>query len=92
MGIHRQLVSMLKTHYPNVAATLLPLWCRSGTSDHDLVYPHGTSDYILVYEESKLWSVRRKMAKWYSKLWFTDDYSTSGGKISDAIKSPPVSS
>ena len=31
-----------------------------------------------------------RMGKWYSKLWITDEYSTSGVKISEAIKPPPV--
>ena len=84
MGIRQQLVCKLKTRYPNVPATLLPVWCRSGTSDRDLIYCDD--------EERKLSKIQRKMAKWYSKLWFTDEYSTSGVKISDAIKSPPVSS
>jgi len=35
----------------------------------------------------KVWT---RMGKWYSKLWITNEYSTSGVKISDAIKPPPV--
>ena len=84
LGVRCRFVRKLKTHYPNVPATLLPLWCKSGTSDHDLVYPDRDD------EQSKLSKVRKKMAKWYSKLLFTDDYSTSGVKIYDAIKQPPV--
>ena len=34
--------------------------------------------------------VLTRMGKWYSRLWITDEYSTSGVKISDAIKPSPV--
>ena len=65
-------------NYPNVPATLLPKWCKKGTDNGNLVY----------YPERH--KIRRRMGKWYSKFWITDEYSTSGVKISDAIKPPLV--
>ena len=72
------MIKQSKTHYPNVPVTLLPRWCKRGTSDSLLVHNA---------EHAK---VRKKMAKWYSKLWVTDEYKTSGESVSDAIKLPPV--
>ena len=59
-------------------ATLLPEWCKRGTDDHKLVY--SPKDHKL----------QTRMGRWYSKFWITDEYSTSGVKISDAMKPPPV--
>ena len=79
LGIrHRFVIKESKGNYPNVPATLLPEWCKIGTDDDSLVHdPKGKK-------------VQTRLAKWYSKLWITDEYSTSGMKISDAIKTPPV--
>jgi len=79
LGIrHRFVIKESEENYPNVPATLLPEWCKIWANDYFLVhYP----------ENHKIWT---RMGKWYSKLWITDEYSTSGVKISDAIKQPPV--
>ena len=72
------------THYPNVPLTLLPQWCKGGASDYQL------ADNRDRYDKGRLPKFRRSIAKWYSKLWITDEYSTSGEKIADAIKPPSV--
>jgi len=79
LGIrHRFVTKDSKDNYPNVPATLLPEWCKKGTDDFGLVY--FPEDY----------KVRTRMGKWYSRLWITDEYSTSGVKMSEAIKPPLV--
>ena len=71
-------------HYPNVPVTLLPQWCKGSTEDGCWVNPQNR-------KPRKRDRFRKWIAKWYSKLWVTDEYRTSGVKISDAIKPPPVS-
>jgi len=77
LGIHhRFVIKESMDNYPNVPAMLLPEWCEKGTAG-------------LVYNPERH-KVQTWMGKWYSKLWITDEYSTSGEKISDAIKPSPV--
>ena len=79
MGIrHRFVIKQSKKNYPNMPATLLPEWCKKGTDDLSLVH------------RSKYHKVLTRMGKWYSRLWITDEYSTSGVRISDATKPRPV--
>ena len=70
-----------KTHYPNAPVTLLPKWCKRGVED---------CCWVSYTEKKTTTKFRKWIAKWYSKVWFIDDYSTSGANISDAIKPPPV--
>jgi len=84
LGIRHWFAIKPKTHYPNMPVTLLPQWCKGGTSDQDLV------SYPDVYETGRLAKIRKWVAKWYAKLLVADEYSTSGVKITDAIKPPPV--
>ena len=72
------------THYPNMPLTLLPQWCKGGASDYLLAENPDR------YDKGRLPKFQRWIAKWYSKSWITDEYSTSGKTIADAIKPPPV--
>ena len=67
-----------KTHYPNAPVTLLPKWCKGCIEDYYCT------------DDNEMKKFRKWIAKWYSKVWFIDDYSTSGANIYDAIKSLPV--
>ena len=79
LGIrHRFVIKESTDNYPNVPATLLPEWCNIGACNLSLAY------------WPKFYKVQTWMGKWYSKLWITDEYSTSGVKISEAIKPSPV--
>ena len=83
LGIrHRFTIRQSNGNYPNVPVTLLPQWCKGRTCDDDIVYADD--------DEGRSAKVRKCIARWYSKLWITDEYSTSGVKISEAIKPPPV--
>jgi len=80
LGIrHRFVTKESMNIYPNVPATWLPEWCKKGT--------HGDEQLARYPEDYK---VRTRMGNWYSRLWITDEYRTSGVKISDAIKPSPV--
>ena len=74
---HRFVTKESKDNYPNVPATLLPEWCKKGRYDNC-----GRLNGLVYAPERH--KVRTRMGKWYSKLWITDEYSTSGVKISDA--------
>ena len=81
-----------KTHYPNAPVTLLPKWCKGCIEEYYCTDDSETKKTTrfgkwIAKETTKF---RKWIAKWYSKVWFIDDYSTSGANISDAIKSPPV--
>ena len=78
LGIRHRFAVKPKTCYPNVPATLLPEWCKKGVSDKRLV------------KSPDKHKVRRRMGKLYSRFWITDEYRTSGVKISDAIEEPSV--
>jgi len=79
LGIrYRFVIEKSEENFPNAPATLLPKWFKRAIGVNRLVVTPDTH------------KVRTRMGKWYSKLWITDEYSTSGVKISDAIKPPPV--
>ena len=71
---HRFVIKQSKTFYPNVPATLLPQWCKRGATDKEFA------------EDAEFGKAQKRVAKWYSKLFITDEFSTSGRNISDAIK------
>ena len=84
LGIRHRFAIKPKACFPNVPVTLLPQWCKRGIRDSDLARNYHR------YDKGRLPKVQKWIAEWYSKLWITDEYSTSGVKISDAIKPPPV--
>ena len=86
LGCRHRFAIKSKECYPNVPATLLPQCCKRGSTDDILV-----DEAEIESDLGRPAKVRKWIAKWYSKLWITDEYSTSGVNISEAIKPPPVS-
>ena len=86
LGIRHRFVKKESTKsYPNAPMTLLPQWCKKKGVDEEILAADPDE-----YYPGRLGKVRKWIAKQYSKLWITDDYSTSGVRISEAIKPPPV--
>lgn len=85
------------THYPNLPVTLLPQCCKRCAKDCNLV-PSPVDQEQRPEKQVLAWKIRewtanfrKSIAKWYVKLWITNEYRISGVKVSDAIKPPPVS-
>lgn len=80
------------THYPNLPITIQRCAkdCNLVTSPVD--QEQGPERQVLAWKIRK-WTAnfRKLIAKWYVKLWITNEYRISGVRVSDAIKPPPVS-